>query len=276
MILDYKIALTIVKDIDTATMKKYFSVLNSGVAVAAAVRERSKLSEELNNAILTLSGNPFFRQTDTTTTFNKSHHHELIAMNALLAATGIEQGENSAKKLCEVIAAYESDILKNQQRAQEIIGRVVDIFKDMDAQIIKRSLNANFVCTLVYVLANETCTNEQIQKMISYIFQGKRAVSEYSATTSKGAGHVGNCKRRYELLVSLLKKTPQIFNEKAFKQWCASQQVVKDSKHIYLVDLEEFTKEEQKRLYLAHLEDDIRTWDKIIEKTYKALECKGA
>ena len=64
-ILDYKITIGTVYDMDISTMKMYFGRLNSGMALATAVKERSKLSEAMNNAILKVASHPFFRDADT-------------------------------------------------------------------------------------------------------------------------------------------------------------------------------------------------------------------
>ena len=115
-VLNYTITIETVYDMSLPEIKNYFGRLNSGIALAAVVKARSKLSDRLNSAVLALSSNPYFREADTKITFNKGHHHEIIAMNALLAAAGIGIVDNKAASLCKTLQEYEDDVLNAQKR----------------------------------------------------------------------------------------------------------------------------------------------------------------
>jgi len=285
-ILDYKITLTVVHDISDTTMKNYFSLLNSGIALASAVKDRSKLSDELNETILKVSSHSFFRtiSVSANATFNKSHHNELIAMNTLLAVSDIEIGENKAKSLCNKISENSELITANTEKAIDIINRLAEIYdnaENISEPIAKRSLNANFLGTLVHVMAkNPQYTNEQITALINRIFADKRAIKEYRDTTTSGAGDFSNCKKRIEILIHILDNPVRIqtVDELELKEW------KKDYRDNYqnlfkahcdksiIVDADELSKEEIQALFVAEQEGKFDNWDSIIKNAYKTLE----
>lgn len=277
MVRNYKISVVTVVDMDLESMKNYFAVLNSGVALAATVRERSKLSENLNTAVLSVanSANQFFRKAETTATFNKSHHHELIAMNSLLAVSSIEFTENKARALCNLLSENEEVILQHTEQAQELINRLASIYEGIDAAISKRSLNANFVGILVHVLVDKPeFIDVQIRALINYIFAGNRAVKEYSVTTSQGGGDAKKCADRYEVLVRLLENPPTLeFDEAAFKRFLKEHKDtdVYDSTGKFVVAYSALTDDDLRALYLANRESKQSVYDKIIENRHKEV-----
>lgn len=274
-VLDYKILTTTVSDMDLETMIHYFGVLNAGIPLAATVKERSKLPESLNNAVLLVadSADGFFRNVETNATFNKTHHHELISMNALLAVSGIEINENKARKLCTLLRENKEVVLQNIEQAQSVISRLANIYDGVDADIIKRSLNANYVGILIHVMVkNPNFTDLQIRVMTNYIFAGKRSVEEYSETTRQGGGDSKQCADRYELLVNLLSNPNEMgFNEGGLKEFAKKYKDVdlKDSTEKYAVSYKMLSEDEAKSLYLASQNCKQDEWDKIIEEKCK-------
>lgn len=273
-VLDYNITLSIVKGMTDQEIKLYFDRLNSGVVLAAVVKERSKLSDELNNAILNISSNEFFRESKTTATFTKAHHHELIAMNLLLAAAGVPQGENKAKSLCSKLSENSENVLENMEKAKNILQKLISIYSELDEEIVKRSLNANFVGSLVYVLHDKDYSDNQVRELINYVFEGKRAISDYTATTSSGAADEGKCKARYGLLVTLLDNPPlKNFNEEDYKSWQKGLEgVLKTSKGDMVVDIEEVSESDLKGIYRALRDKKNSIADTIIERIYEKLD----
>lgn len=272
-VLDYNITLSIVKDMDEKEIKEYFNCLNSGVALAAVVKERSKLSNRLNHAILSVASHGLFREAETTSTFNKGHHHELIAMNALLAVCGVEQGENKAKALCRAIVENEEEAIEKAEQAKALVGRVAKIYEGIEEDIVKRSLNANFVGTLVYVLARKNYPDDQVKALIKHIFAKKRAVPDYTATTSQGAAGTGRRKERYNLLIRVLEGMQAVPDDmEGFEKWALKQEDIEDTGKKYSVAFHCFPSEEQKALFMAHAEGKASAWNAVVKRRYEALE----
>lgn len=273
-VLDYNITLSIVKGMTDQEIKMYFDRLNSGVALAAVVKERSKLSDELNNAILSISSNEFFRESKTTAIFTKAHHHELIAMNLLLAAAGVPQGENKAKALCSKLSENSESVLENAEEAQKILQKIISVYSGLDEDVIKRSLNANFISSLVYVLHSKDHSGNQVKDLINHIFEGKRAISDYTATTSNGAADEKKCKARYDLLVALLENPPmKNFDETDYKTWQKGLEgVLKTSKGDIVVDIKEVPESDLKGVYVALRDGKRSVANSIITRTYERLD----
>lgn len=279
MIIDYKVTLTIVHDMSTQGMKNYFSVLNSGIALAAAVKERSKLSDDLNDAILQISSNEFFRTVPTSATFNKAHHHELIAMNTLLAVAGCEIDDNKAKSLCSRLTTYSEGVFAGIDAALSVVERIKAIYSELSEDIVKRSMNANFIGIFVYVMVkNQQFSNTNYVRLINYIFAEKRAAKEYSVTTTNGAGDANKCKARYDVLVSLL-NNPVIkpLDEKAFQEFAKEQRgkMIKDATQQYGVAFEDFEECEQQSLFRAMQNGGSKLWNTLVEKKYRQLDKQG-
>lgn len=275
-ILDFKIEVETVFDVDSESMKEMFSILNSGVALASMVKERSKLSKELNDAILAVSKHPFFDtiKDNTTATFNKSHHHELIASNTLLAVAGVAIGENKAKPLCKRLSDNEFAVLSNVDKAIAILDKISEVYQTIPSEIAKRSLNANFVGMLAYALVSKEYDNKVVNQLITYIFGGLRAVKEYSETTGNSAGSTYNCEKRFAVIVNLLENPVivQEIDEAAFTVWKNDLSVVKSSVDSgIMLDIADLEDCELKALYTASQNNEVALWDKIITNKYNAL-----
>lgn len=273
-VLDYNITLSIVKGMTDKEIKLYFARLNDGVPAATVVKERSKLSDELNDALLNISSNEFFRESKTTVTFTKAHHHELIAMNLLLAAADVSQGENKAKSLCSKLAENCESVLENVEKAQKILQKVIDVYSELDEGVIKRSLNANFISSLVYVLHSKDYSNNQVKELINHVFEGKRAISDYTATTSNGAADEKKCKARYDLLVALLENPPmKDFDEADYKAWKRGLEgVLKASNGDMVLDVKDVSESDLKGAYVALRDKKQSVADSIITRIYERLD----
>ncbi len=279
-VLNFKISTEVVYDLNIEEMSIWFLRLNSGVVVASAVKERSKLSENLNEAILNVSGNQFFRDISekTNATFKKSHHHEIIAENILLACAGVKVGSNKAKDLCKRIQEYEADIKANIEKANSVIENLKNIYNGLSDDIIKRSMNANFVSVLVYIMVeNNNIKVEQYKELIQYVFANKRAVKEYSNTTHGAAASEEQIKARYEILVNLLNNLPKqqsAFDEDAYHTFVQRNngKVINTNDCDHPIDFEDIEEEDRKRLYIAcDVEKDRHKYEDIIIEVYNRL-----
>ena len=281
-ILNFKVSTEVVYDLNNDEMAIWFLRLNSGITVASSVKERSKLSQELNMTILNVSGNDFFRNISekANATFAKNHHHELIAMNTLLACAGAPIGDNKAKALCTKIQEYEADVKTSVEKANNIVNRFADIYNNItDDGIVKRSLNANFLSVVSYAMVkNESVTNDQIVKLINTIFVSKRAIKEYSETTGSGSASADKTQKRYDVIMNLLNNPVQntkteITNVddkrfKAFKKRYKGE-VITTLNGNNGVDFSEFTEDEQKQLCQC---ENMQGWNDIVNTKYAELE----
>ena len=207
IVLDYQLTSECVYGLNDDEMALWFLRLNSGITVAAAIKERAKLPESIRNEVIKLSGSEFFRNIadKANATFSKNSHSDIITYNALLAAAEIDIGDNKAKTLCSRLTEHEADITDNTAKAEQIIKKVEQIYSSLSDDQIKRSMNANFISVLVYVIQKNNFTNEQYNDMINNIFENNRAIKEYSETTRNGAGDADKLKKRYDVIVNILK-----------------------------------------------------------------------
>lgn len=281
MVLDYQITIITAKGLTDEEIKDLFNRSNSGIALASVVKERSKLPNNLNNLIMSIANHDFFRTLNTedhiktTPTFTKSGHHELIAMNTLIAASGLEQETNKAKDLCKTIREYETDVTDNYDKAVKLIERIADIYNSLDLTVAKRALNANFVGTLVYVITGNDYSSEQIVGLINYIFEKTRALPAYAATTRAGAGDAGKCAARCKLLKDLLNNPPVIvFDEDDYKTWCKDQtgKAITDQTGDYMVDFADVDEHSRKGLYMAVREGKRDQYNRIVQNVYERLD----
>lgn len=281
LVLDYKIVITTVHDMTTEDMFHYFKVLNSGVCVSAAIKERSKLSPELNRAVLEVSGHEFFKRLntegnlETISTFYKSSHNELIAENALLAACGCKISENTSKKLCSMLQDYESEIVQHVNDAKKLIDRIDEIYQGIDPKTAKRSLRANFLGSLVYIMSNTDHTNPEFENLINYVFGGPRVLKEYSLTTSRNANSMGKCSDRYDLLVSILDNQPEHEISNDFDKWEKNQ----TGKVLHLpdgniIDFSDCTRGERMKLYQSELSGNVVSKNQLLKDVFHRLEAQ--
>lgn len=277
MILEYQIAVEITYELDDEEMDIWFFRLNSGVPVASVVKERAKLPVNLSNAVLRVSNNPFFREISdkASTTFRKSHHHEIIAENALLACAGVKVGSLKAKDLCNRIRDYEADITANVDKAVELVNKISSVYKNIKDEIVMRSMNANFVSVLCYAMVKENLTNEQIVNLIESIFAKRPPIKEYRFTTGTGSASEDSVQRRYEVLINLINnpiKTNDAAEEAKFQDFLKQSEgtVITTKNGNNGCDFAEFDKTEQHDLFLN--QNNTEKWNEIVTKKYHELE----
>lgn len=278
-VLKYNVVEIIVYNMNVGAMKNYFARLNSGIALANFVKYRSKLSNALNDAILELASDPFFREMDTTQTFNVHHHHEVIASHILLAAAGIETGSNKAKDVCTRLEKNEEAVLGNFEKAKKVLEKLKEIYGYVKVGL-KKSFNSNFLSCLVYLLAQNMDEDDKyFVETIEYIFPGRRAISEYSSTTSGGATDAAKFKKRIgviEKIFNTLKENEECFkNIESVKSYVGNPVKTKDGEMV--VDIEDFDSADV--IALRNLKKEAengkmnwKEWDKIVKKAYEKLE----
>ena len=278
MVLNYKISVVTVLDMTLNSMKEYFAVLNSGVKLAAIVKERAALSDDLNNAVLLVasSANNFFRDAHTSAVFNKSHHHELIAMNTLLAVSGIGITDIKARALREKIESNEELVLQNIEAAQDIIVRLANIYKNINKKIEVRSLKATFINSLVYIMVDKPeYSNQQIRRVIETIFADRYPIEEYAATTSENVSSVKNCIDRCVVIMKYL-ENPMVlkFDEKGFKKFLKKYKDtnITDSTGKITIPSNILDTDDFKKMYNASIDEEMEMWDKVIAKRHEEFK----
>lgn len=208
----YMVTLEISKGMNHHEMKKFFTKKNNGTILASVVKARADVPEEINDAVLRLSSHSFFREMPTNVTFAKSHHHELIAMNALLAVTpkvGIV--ENKAKSLCKTLDAYSSEVMEHVEEAVALIDRISGVYSTykniLKNDIVKRSMSANFISSLIRVIHDhEDVKDAQIALGIAEIFAKVRTIPEYAQTTASGGAALNSCKKRDSVVYKVISR----------------------------------------------------------------------
>lgn len=277
LVLDYKILVEYTNDMLIPDIQEHFISINSGVAVAAVVKDRAKMSASLNELLLSISGSDFFRAIEFGATSRKGHHNDLIAMNAMLASAKIDQPELRSRKLCPVLTTYEDDVLSNAEGAKAIVDRIARIYNNEN--LIKgekspetRSLNANFLSALSYVIAyHPEFSDDNYVQTINYIFAKGKTVKEYS---NKGTEQA-SCKKRYETIVQIIQNpVAKTFDKDEYNEFITEHKggVVRDTSNKYTVDFSEFNDDDIKGLYMSHRDGKASVWNTIVKRQYEALE----
>lgn len=217
-IMEYKIVVITAHDLTFQDLLLWFKKLNSGVRLAPIVKARSNLSAPLTDAILEISRNPAitdWKEEDLSTVFRKSHHHELIAMTALLAAAGIELGDLRAKTLCQRLAENEEAVLAAKEHANALVSRLESIYQDVEPKYIKKTFTASCIMPLLYVMEEHTDIEDwKYAALINHIFQDNKPIDEWSATTRSNGNDASNVLARRDLILRLLNDKSVVPNEK--------------------------------------------------------------
>lgn len=147
-------------------------------------------------------------------------------MHSLLTAAKLFGGKNTASELCKRMKSGEDLVLQNQHIAEKMIDFVIHAFVDMprflkdDKHYMERDvqdtadhlsvkgLNTNFVSAVFRILMKHPeMTQRELQEMILHIFEGTKAIKEYSATTARNASDERNMSNRLVFLEGLLQET---------------------------------------------------------------------
>lgn len=270
-VLEYQVPLITVYEMNDEEIKIQFARTNSGVALAKIMTEISLLPNDLSNAILKLSGNELFKKYDTTATFSKNSHNVFITANTVLAAAGVEIGTNKAKHLCKRILKHEKEVFDSLPAAEALLDRLSEILDLVAPDIRRRSMNANFMSVLMYVMSNTEYTNESIINLINSIFECRYLPRDYSCTVSSGATDEEKCKDRYDYMIKYLENPIESTD---FQKWISSHKdkVFNDGDMGKPVDFAEFSIDELRSIYLAEKKDDTKTINKIVGEVYARLE----
>lgn len=255
-ILNFQILVETIHDMKMKEIPKYFQEINSGVAVSAAVKERTKLDPELGEAVVELSGR--FRDFDFNETAKKNAHHELISEVALLVASETAFSELKAKSLCLQLNGSKNEVLENVENAKLLLDKVYDIYTSegfVDGAL-KRSLNINFIGVLLKVINQKEIENEKVVKLINYIFNKSRAIKEYAETTRDGAASRISCEKRFVVLNSLLDRVDelQIQNQNVVQE---TNQEIEDTMYGEIIEKEgEVFRYNYNTLQLEHIKEN--------------------
>ena len=207
-IMNYPIVLITAHDMTYPDLLLWFRKLNSGMRLAPIVKSRSNLSTQLTEALLEIAQNPVIMEDETerlSTVFRKSHHHELIAMNALLAAAGIELADCRAKSLCQRLSENEEAVLAVKAEADALVGRLADIYVEVNPKYFKKSFIASCITPILYIMVQRPEVEAwQYAAMINHIFEGNKAIEEYAATTKNNGNDAINVRARMDLMLKLL------------------------------------------------------------------------
>ncbi len=272
---NYLVDIAVVYGMTPEEVKTYFGRLNSGVSLASVVKARSKLSNPLNEAILKVADNEWIRNAakegKTKSTFAKGHHHELIAMNALLAAAGLPMTDNKAAALCKQLAEHEAEVLATTDQAVELMEKVARVFRSTPDEISKRALSANYACVLTHLIAHKDPHFSDLVALTNRIFEGAKAIPEYSATTRSQAADASKCRARYDLLISLLEQVGSSFDLVGFKEWHGNTPVLKADDGI-VVDRSAFSEFELRSLYQLWMDRKFDKYKSVIVGRYQKLE----
>lgn len=306
---NYQVAMEIVYNMTLEEMSDYFVKKNSGIAVSAAAKSNASLPKNIQEAGLKLSRHEFFQNVidKANATFSKNEHNKIIAWNTLLACAGVKVDSLKSSDITERLRTYESDVMANADSAVAMINRLADIYNGItDDKYIKRSMNANFVSILAYVLYdNKDITNEQVVNGIETIFAKGKAIPEYSVTTGANSASKEKSVARYNALVKLLNDHPKIetledktpkakeskpvtleskpselsiqVDDEAYHAFCKEHngKVVNTRSNDYPVDFGDTTDEERHMLYAYSEfgnEQNINKYEGTIMKAFNRIE----
>lgn len=225
-ILEYRIVVETIRGMDMDDMNAFIQRCNMGVKMSSATKHRAGLPSSLFDLVVGLAGKEAYRTLKTNRTFTTGAHNELIAMHSLLTAAKLFGGKNTASELCKRMKAGEDLVLQNQHIAEKMIDFVIHAFVDMprflkdDKHYMERDvqdtadhlsvkgLNTNFVSAVFRILMKHPeMTQRELQEMILHIFEGTKAIKEYSATTARNASDERNMSNRLVFLEGLLQET---------------------------------------------------------------------
>lgn len=202
----YQLSIVIVHDMDWESFEKYFYNCNNGTPLASAVKECAGLPSTLTNAINTVSNNPYFYEGEFGRTAITNDHKRIMSMSFLLAATGLNSAIK-AKELSKALLTAENLVLDNVTKAVNNMNKVIEAFKLLKADYVKRAFNANYVCVWGYLLVQyPEITIDEIAEVTMYIFAKSKAISKYSACTGSGAANWKPLKGRIEVVADVLDK----------------------------------------------------------------------
>ena len=277
---NYQICMEIVYNMTMEEMSDYFVKKNSGVAVSAATKSNVSLPSDIRTLGMEISRNEFFQSIaeKANATFSKNEHNKVIAWNALLACAGVEVDSIKSADITKRLIAYESDVVKHADEAKDLINRLSEIYALLtDDKFVKRSMNANFVSILVYVVHdNPDITNEQYVNCIETIFEKGKAISQYSNTTGGYGACKENCKKRYDVILNLLdnSKSDDLAEDENFKAFCKknNKRVFNTRDDEHPTSFADMTEEERKMIYtFCQVDQNMNKYEGVVIKAYNRI-----
>lgn len=217
-IMEYRVIVETIRGMDMNDMNAFIQRCNMGVKMSAATKHRAGLPESLFNAVVSIAGKEAFRVLKTNRTFTTSAHNELISMHSLLTAAGILGGKNTASELCKRLKAGEAVVMENVDEASAQVDFITNAFLDMKEYIMRdgtpekdaeemadhisvKGFNVNFTSAMFRMMKRHPeMTVQDVQYMAYQIFNGKNAVKEYAATTSRNSSDEKNMANRLIVL----------------------------------------------------------------------------
>lgn len=208
-IMDYEVSVVTIKDMNWNAFNDYFRKRNCGTPLAKAVKERARLNDPATQAILDISAHPFFREGNFNSTFRKNQQQEIIAMTALIAAADFKT-DCKAQRLADMISDNASKILQTKDKAKDVVNHIIEAFKEMPDDIVKRSFTATYINAWIYLaLAHPEYTTEDIIDATCHIFAKHVAIFEYRQTTSGGSGSVKQLTARMKVIEKIVEANRQ-------------------------------------------------------------------
>jgi hypothetical protein len=304
---NYQVAMEIVYNMTLEEMSDYFVKKNSGIAVSAATKSNASLPKNIQEVGLKLSRNKFFLdiKEKANSTFSKNEHNKIIAWNTLLACAGVKVDSLKSSDITERLKTYESDVMANADSAVTMIDRLANIYNSItDDKYIKRSMNANFISILVYVLYDyKNITNEQVVTGIETIFAKGKAISEYSITTGANSASKEKSISRYNVLVKLLNNPTKVeahkekasktkesnfvtfeskpsepsvaVNDEAYHKFCQSYtgKILNTHSNDYPIEFNDMNNDERRMLYtFCEVKPNDNQRDGVIMKAFNRVE----
>lgn len=257
-ILEYRIVVETIRGMDMEDMNAFIQRCNMGVKMSAATKHRAGLPASLFDLVVGLAGKEAYRTLKVNRTFTTGAHNELIAMHSLLTAAKLFGSKNTASELCKRMKAGEDLILEHKDEADRMVSFVTDAFVDIrrflseDKHYMERDipdiadhlsvkgLNVNFVSAIFRIMMKHPeLTQRELQEMILHIFEGTKALREYSSTTARNASDERNMVNRLAYLEQLLCETREQIKElDTSKAWSFKSEESENDDEIELVDSE--------------------------------------
>ena len=278
---NYQLGMELVYNMTLDEMSEYFIKKNSGVAVSAATKHNAALPKNIQEIGMKLSRHEFFQNIadKANVTFSKNEHNKVIAWNILLACAGVKVDSIKSADITKRLTEYEADVVSHAPEAEQIINRLSKIYASIDnKKYIKRSMNANFVSILVYILHDyPEISNEQCVNCIATIFEKGKAISVYSDTTGSYSATSQKCKKRYQVILNIIKTHTKIktdFNEESYKEFCKQHKtdVLNTRSNDYPVSFTDITEDERKLLYtFCEVDKNANKYEGVIMKAYNRV-----
>lgn len=200
----YQLNVVTVHEMDWVGFEKYFYNCNNGTPLASAVKECASLPAAVAAAVNEVANNSYFYEGEFGRTTITNDHKRVMSMSMLLAATGLNSSIK-AKELAKALTTAENLVVCNTEKAKANMNKVIDAFKLLKSEFVKRGFNANYVCTWGYLLVQyPEITAEEIAEVTMRIFAKSKAIPAYSKTTGNGSAGWKPLQNRINVVADIL------------------------------------------------------------------------